>query len=185
MASTPAAISENKRAVEDKYIGALVKTSMNRCIHCTRCVRFATEVAGVPELGAIGRGEDMEITTYLEQRDDLGAAGQRGRSLPGRRADLEALCLRGAALGAEQDRVDRRDGRARLGDPRRHARARGDAHPAARQRGRERGVDFRQDPPRRRRPARAAARPALYPRRTGGCAPASWRGGVRGHRRAR
>ena len=87
---------------------------MNRCIHCTRCIRFATEVAGVPELGAIGRGEDMEITTYLEQRDDLGAAGQRGRSLPGRRADLEALRVRGAAVGAEQDRVDRRDGRARL-----------------------------------------------------------------------
>ena len=58
---------ENKRAVEDKYIGALVKTSMNRCIHCTRCVRFSTEVAGVAELGATGRGEDMEITTYLEQ----------------------------------------------------------------------------------------------------------------------
>jgi NADH-quinone oxidoreductase subunit G len=58
---------ENKRAVEDKYIGALVKTVMNRCIHCTRCIRFSTEVAGVPELGAIGRGEDMEITTYLEQ----------------------------------------------------------------------------------------------------------------------
>ena len=57
---------ENKRAVEDKYLGALVKTSMNRCIQCTRCVRFVTEVAGVPELGAIGRGEDMEITTYLE-----------------------------------------------------------------------------------------------------------------------
>src|SRR5271155_5939671 len=57
---------ENKRAVEDKYLGALIKTSMNRCIQCTRCVRFATEVAGVPELGAIGRGEDMEITTYLE-----------------------------------------------------------------------------------------------------------------------
>jgi NADH-quinone oxidoreductase subunit G len=57
---------ENKRAVEDKYIGALVKTSMNRCIQCTRCVRFATEVAGVPELGALNRGEDMEITTYLE-----------------------------------------------------------------------------------------------------------------------
>ena len=57
---------ENKRAVEDKYIGALVKTSMNCCIQCTRCVRFATEVAGVPELGAINRGEDMEITTYLE-----------------------------------------------------------------------------------------------------------------------
>jgi NADH-quinone oxidoreductase subunit G len=58
---------ENKRAVEDKYLGALIKTSMNRCIQCTRCVRFATEVAGVPELGAIGRGEDMEITTYLEE----------------------------------------------------------------------------------------------------------------------
>jgi NADH-quinone oxidoreductase subunit G len=58
---------ENKRAVEDKYLGALVKTAMNRCIQCTRCVRFVTEVAGVPELGAIGRGEDMEITTYLEQ----------------------------------------------------------------------------------------------------------------------
>jgi NADH-quinone oxidoreductase subunit G len=57
---------ENKRAVEDKYIGPLVKTVMNRCIHCTRCIRFSQEVAGVPELGAIGRGEDMEITTYLE-----------------------------------------------------------------------------------------------------------------------
>ena len=58
---------ENKRSVEDKYLGALVKTSMNRCIQCTRCVRFSAEVAGVPELGATGRGEDMEITTYLEQ----------------------------------------------------------------------------------------------------------------------
>jgi len=58
--------AENKRAVEDKYLGALVKTSMTRCIQCTRCVRFAAEVAGAPEMGAIGRGEDMEITTYLE-----------------------------------------------------------------------------------------------------------------------
>ncbi|MFC7051308.1 NADH-quinone oxidoreductase subunit NuoG [Hansschlegelia quercus] len=57
---------ENKRAVEDKYIGPLVKTTMTRCIHCTRCVRFVAEVAGAPEIGAIGRGEDMEITTYLE-----------------------------------------------------------------------------------------------------------------------
>jgi NADH-quinone oxidoreductase subunit G len=59
--------AENKRAVEEKYIGPLVKTIMTRCIHCTRCIRFSAEVAGVPELGAIGRGEDMEITTYLEQ----------------------------------------------------------------------------------------------------------------------
>ena len=57
---------ENKRAVEEKFMGPLVKTVMTRCIQCTRCVRFATEVAGVPELGATGRGEDMEITTYLE-----------------------------------------------------------------------------------------------------------------------
>jgi NADH-quinone oxidoreductase subunit G len=58
---------ENKRAVEDKYIGPLVKTVMTRCIHCTRCVRFTTEVAGITELGLIGRGEDAEITTYLEK----------------------------------------------------------------------------------------------------------------------
>jgi NADH-quinone oxidoreductase subunit G len=58
---------ENKRAVEEKYLGPLIKTHMTRCIHCTRCVRFMTEVAGVEELGAIGRGEDMEITTYLER----------------------------------------------------------------------------------------------------------------------
>ncbi|MGF1464298.1 MAG: NADH-quinone oxidoreductase subunit NuoG [Maricaulaceae bacterium] len=57
---------ENKRAVEDKHMGPLIKTIMTRCIQCTRCVRFAAEVAGVEELGAIGRGEDMEITTYLE-----------------------------------------------------------------------------------------------------------------------
>ena len=58
---------ENKREVPEKNMGPLIKTQMTRCIHCTRCIRFATEVAGVPELGAIGRGEDMQITTYLEQ----------------------------------------------------------------------------------------------------------------------
>jgi NADH-quinone oxidoreductase subunit G len=58
---------ENKRAVENKYMGPLIKTQMNRCIQCTRCVRFATEVAGVPDLGLTGRGEDVEITTYLEK----------------------------------------------------------------------------------------------------------------------
>jgi NADH-quinone oxidoreductase subunit G len=58
---------ENKRAVEDKNIGPLIKTVMSRCIQCTRCVRFMTEVAGVAELGMIGRGEDAEITTYLER----------------------------------------------------------------------------------------------------------------------
>ena len=58
---------EHKRAVKDKYMGPLVKTIMTRCIHCTRCVRFATEIAGVPELGLLGRGEGAEITTYLEK----------------------------------------------------------------------------------------------------------------------
>ena len=61
---------ENKREVRDKYMGPLIKTQMTRCIHCTRCVRFATEVGGVTELGAIGRGENMEITTYLEKSMD-------------------------------------------------------------------------------------------------------------------
>ncbi|MGH6966915.1 MAG: NADH-quinone oxidoreductase subunit NuoG, partial [Phenylobacterium sp.] len=59
--------SENKRAVEEKFMGPLIKTVMTRCIQCTRCVRFITEVAGVPEIGLISRGEDVEITTYLDK----------------------------------------------------------------------------------------------------------------------
>ncbi len=59
--------SENKRAVKDKYMGPLISTVMTRCIHCTRCIRFASEVAGVPELGATGRGENMEVGTYVEK----------------------------------------------------------------------------------------------------------------------
>ncbi|AZL16003.1 NADH-quinone oxidoreductase subunit NuoG [Rickettsiales endosymbiont of Stachyamoeba lipophora] len=58
---------ENKRAVKDKYMGPLIKTHMTRCIHCTRCIRFATQIAGVPELGATGRGEHMEVGTYVEK----------------------------------------------------------------------------------------------------------------------
>ena len=57
---------ENKRAVAEKYMGPIVKTAMTRCIQCTRCIRFAEEVAGIQEIGAIGRGENMQITTYLE-----------------------------------------------------------------------------------------------------------------------
>ena len=59
--------TENKRSVKEKHMGPLIKTEMTRCIHCTRCIRFATEVAGIDEIGAIGRGEDMQITTYLEK----------------------------------------------------------------------------------------------------------------------
>ena len=58
---------ENKRAIDDKYMGPVIKTSMTRCIQCTRCIRFAEEVAGVPEIGMLYRGEDAQITTYLEQ----------------------------------------------------------------------------------------------------------------------
>jgi NADH-quinone oxidoreductase subunit G len=58
--------AENKRAVEEKYMGPTIKTIMTRCIQCTRCVRFVAEVAGTPEIGMIARGEDAEITTYLE-----------------------------------------------------------------------------------------------------------------------
>ena len=58
---------ENKRAVTEKYMGPLIKTTMTRCIHCTRCVRFSEEVAGVDEIGALYRGEDMQITSYLEK----------------------------------------------------------------------------------------------------------------------
>ena len=59
--------TEMRRAVKDKYMGPLVKTEMTRCIHCTRCIRFVDEVAGVPELGGIGRGEGMEVSTYVEK----------------------------------------------------------------------------------------------------------------------
>ena len=136
--------NENKRAVEDKYMGPLVKTIMTRCIQCTRCVRFATEVAGVPDLGATGRGEDMEITTYLEKAFASRTVGQCGRSVPGGRADHQALCLQCPPLGTAQDRKRRRDGRAGLQHPRRYARAAGDAGAAAPERRSERGMDFRQ-----------------------------------------
>ena len=104
--------------------GPLVETHMTRCIHCTRCIRFLTEIAGVEELGATGRGEDMEIGTYIERALDLGAVGQHHRSVPGRRADLEALCLHRPAVGIAQDRIGRRARRGRQQHPRRCARRR-------------------------------------------------------------
>ena len=140
--------TENKRAVTEKYMGPIVKTVMTRCIQCTRCIRFAEEVAGVEDIGAIYRGEAMQITSYLENAVPVRTVGQRRRSLPGRRADVEALCVRGAAVGAEEDAGDRRDGRGRHQHPARQPRAPGAARAAADQRGRQRGVGARQDPPR-------------------------------------
>lgn len=64
-----------KRATEDKNIGPLIKTSMNRCIHCTRCIRFANDIAGAPELGSTGRGNDLQIGTYLEKNLDSEMSG--------------------------------------------------------------------------------------------------------------
>lgn len=64
-----------KRAVEDKNMGPLIKTSMNRCIHCTRCIRFANDIAGAPELGSTGRGNDIQIGTYLETALDSEMSG--------------------------------------------------------------------------------------------------------------
>ena len=66
---------ENKRAVDDKYMGPIIKTSMNRCIQCTRCIRFSEEVAGVDEIGMLYRGEDSQITTYLERTVSSELAG--------------------------------------------------------------------------------------------------------------
>ena len=83
---------------------------MTRCIHCTRCVRFATEVAGVPELGATGRGEDMEITTYLEKALTSELSGNVVDLCPVGALTSEALCVLGAAVGTAQNRNHRCDG---------------------------------------------------------------------------
>ena len=162
---------ENKRAVPDKYLGPLVKTSMNRCIHCTRCIRFTTEVAGVEDLGAIWRGEDMEITSYLEKA--LGSELQ---------ANVADLCPVGALTHKpeafhyrpwelSQDQFRRRDGCGGLLDPRRFPWPRGHAHPAARERSGERGMDYRQGAADRRRLASPTPGPALRAALTAACAP--------------
>ena len=92
--------TENKRAVKDKNLGPLVKTVMTRCIQCTRCIRFATEIAGVPELGATARGENDGGRHLCREGADLGTLGQPDRHLPGRRAHVQALCVRGAVRGS-------------------------------------------------------------------------------------
>ena len=105
---------ENKRAVPDKELGPLVKTSMNRCIHCTRCIRFATEVAGRRGAGRHRPRREHGSHDLCRARAHHRARRQRGRSLPGRRADRQALRLRGAVVGDAQDRVGRRARCARL-----------------------------------------------------------------------
>ena len=124
--------------------------------------------------GSVGRGGDRRDLSRREHADHLlsrrggdeRAQRQRGRSVPGRCADQQAVCLRGAAVGAEEDADDRRHGRGRHQHPARQPRAAGAARGAAHQRGRQRGVGDRQDAPRRRRPGAAPARsPLCAPRR--------------------
>ncbi len=152
---------ENKRAVEDKYMGPIVKTAMTRCIQCTRCIRFADEVAGTPEMGMLFRGEDAQITSYLDTAFTVRTVGQSRRSVPGRRVAVEAVQLRGAAVGVAQGARDRRHGRGRHQHPHGRAPAPGDAHPAADQRCGERGMGARQDAPPCRRAGAQSARPAV------------------------
>ena len=145
MASTPAASTRTSARSRTSISARWSRRSMNRCIQCTRCVRFSAEVAGVPEIGATGRGEDMEITTYLEQAMTSELQGNVVDLCP-----VGALTSKPYAFEArpwelgKTESIDVMDAR-RLGDPRRYPRPRGHAHPAAPQRGRERGVDFRQD----------------------------------------
>src|SRR3982751_4745448 len=73
---------ENKRAIEDKYMGPVIKTSMTRCIQCTRCIRFSSEVAGVDEIGMLYRGEDSQITSYLERTVTSELAGNLAAACP-------------------------------------------------------------------------------------------------------
>ena len=91
---------ENKRAVDDKYMGPVIKTSMTRCIQCTRCIRFSEEVAGVDEIGMLYRGEDSQITSYLERAVERRACRQPRRRLPGRRAAAEAADASRAGRGS-------------------------------------------------------------------------------------
>ena len=122
---------EAKRAVKEKDFGPLVATEMNRCIHCTRCVRFLTDVAGMSELGMVNRGEDSEISHLCRHGARLRTLGQHHRSVPGRRADLEALRVHRAAVGAAQDGVRRCARRGRQQYPHRLTRRRRAARPAA------------------------------------------------------
>ena len=133
---------ENKRAIEDKYMGPVIKTSMTRCIQCTRCIRFSDEVAGVAEIGMLYRGEDSQITSYLEHAVSGELSGNLADVCPVGALLQKPQILRKPVVGIAAGARDRRHGRGRLEHPPRRPPAPGDAHPAAGQRGRERGVDF-------------------------------------------
>jgi ferredoxin len=118
---------EPKRAVDDIHLGPLVRTEMTRCTLRALHLRSRGRARDGPDRARRGQ-RDRQLP---ERRPDIGDAGQRGRSVPGRRADQPALRLHRPAVGADQNAEHRRDGCAGLEHPRRCARARGDAHPAA------------------------------------------------------
>ena len=138
---------ENKRAVKDKYLGPMVKTVMTRCIQCTRCIRFSTEIAGVSELGATARGEDMEVGTYVERALTSELSGNIVDICP-----VGALTAKPYAFVArpwelrKTDSVDVLDALG-CGDPHRQPLVRGAAGAAARERRDQRGMDRRQVAP--------------------------------------
>ena len=138
--------TEKKRIVKDKNLGPLVSTDMTRCIHCTRCVRFTQEIAGIQELGTMGRTEDVEIGTFIEHTVDHELSGNIIDCMPGRRAEQQAVPLQRARLG---DGREAAGGRTRLCRQQslcaRAARATA-ADRAARQRGDQRDLDLRSRP---------------------------------------
>ena len=137
--------TEPKRVVFHKDLGPLVSAEeMTRCIQCTRCVRFGQEIAGIMELGMIGRGEHAEIVVVRRQDRRLRALRQFDRRLPGRRADVEAVSLRGAHVGALAPQIGVAARFARQ-QPHRPGQGRPrDARAAARERSRQRMLDLRQ-----------------------------------------
>ena len=145
-------------------LGPRVMLDDERCILCSRCVRFCKEIAKDDVLGFTDRGSYSTLTCYPGRRLENDYSLNTVDICPVGALTSKPYRVRGAPVGAQQDQVDRCDGRARLGDPHRHARPRGDAHPAADERRHRRGVDLRQDAPRRRRAADAAARSAVSAR---------------------
>ena len=152
---------ENKRAVNEKYLGPLIKTYMTRCIQCTRCVRFADEIAGAPEIGLLGRNEKVEIGTYVEAAVTSELSGNLVDVCP-----VGALTSKPYAFAArpwelrKTDSVDVFDA-VGVQHPGRRPRGRGAARAAPHQRRRQRGMDRRQEPPCDRRPAASKVGPAL------------------------
>ncbi len=151
---------ENKRSVTDKDLGPLISTHMTRCIQCTRCIRFLTRSRASRSSAWCTAASTMEISTWIERALGSELQGNIIDICPVGALNSKPYEYRARAVGAAQDRVDRRSRCGRLQHPGRRARPRGDADPAAPARGHQRGVDLRQDPLRLRRPEEAPSRRA-------------------------